>query len=71
MKNLGGWGENALKGLVIKAWEFSDKIPKEKKKKEVLTLVLHILTAREKNQNNRRLSCTFGKLMATERMAVF
>lgn len=28
LKNFGGWGENALKGLAIKAWEFSATTPR-------------------------------------------
>lgn len=32
LKNFGGWGENALKGLTVKAWGFSDVQPGEDKR---------------------------------------
>lgn len=42
LKNFGGWGENALKGLTVKAWGFSDGQPEEHKKDRSLQIAEHV-----------------------------
>lgn len=41
LKNFGGWGENALKGLTVKAWGFSGGQPEEYKKDTSLQMAEH------------------------------